>query len=62
MILFFLIIKIYLDLFIHETTTQILTYKENALSNFGKLQKIRDLVEKNDKVAKYLKQRPKTQF
>lgn len=50
------------DLFIHECTSQILKYHENALNDFPVLRSNRDLVEKNDRVAKYLKNRPVTQY
>lgn len=50
------------DLFIHECTSQILKYHESALEKFPVLKGVRDLVEKNDKIARYLKNRPVTQY
>ena len=50
------------DLFIHECTSQILTYDSDVLRKFPNLQKVRELVEKNENVASYLKSRPVTQY
>lgn len=50
------------DLFIHECTSQVAKYSEEALSKFPKIQAVRQTVEKNDKIAKYLKNRPVTQY
>ncbi len=50
------------DLFIHECTSQILNYDNEVLHKFEQLQKVRSLVEKNDRVASYLKSRPATQY
>lgn len=50
------------DLFIHESTSQILTYGSEIIAKFPALQKVRELVESNDKVAKYLRTRPVTQY
>ena len=50
------------DLFIHETTCQVMKYSEEVVGKFPKLSAIRETVEKNEKIAKYLKNRPVTQY
>jgi len=50
------------DLFIHEITSQVLLYEPDILSSFPKLKQIRENVDQNENVAKYLKTRPLTQF
>ena len=50
------------DLFIHEITTHLLNYKQNILDKFPALKNIRDQVEKNENVSRYLNNRLKTAF
>lgn len=51
------------DLFIHECTSQVKKYSNDCLGGrFVKLAAVRENVEKNEKIAKYLKNRPATQY
>ena len=50
------------DLFIHEITYSLLNYDKNILNGFPLLRNIRETVEKNDRIANYLKTRPETPF
>jgi hypothetical protein len=50
------------DLFIHETTHSLRNYRENILENFTALKAVRESVEKNERIANYLKNRPLTPF
>lgn len=50
------------DLFIYEVTFTLLRYDPNALNNFSKIRKVREIVEQNTNVSNYLKSRPETPF
>nr|AYN44506.1 glutathione S-transferase S11 [Brachionus rotundiformis] len=50
------------DLFIHEITYSLMNYQDNLLDNFQVLKQIREAVESNENIAKYLKNRPVTPF
>ena len=50
------------DLFIHEITFSLLNYQKSILEKFPLLRAVRESVEKNERVANYLKSRPETPF
>jgi hypothetical protein len=50
------------DFFIHETTHSLTNYREEILNNFSALRAVRESVEKNERIANYLKNRPQTPF
>nr|QUF59415.1 glutathione S-transferase GSTS11 [Brachionus angularis] len=50
------------DLFIHEITYSLINYQSDILDNFNLLKAIRNTVETNENLSKYLKNRPATPF
>ncbi|CAF3845834.1 unnamed protein product [Rotaria sordida] len=52
----------WVDLFFYDMATNILQLEANALDNFSWLKQNRAEVEKQPKIAEYLKNRPQTQF